>query len=585
MQTVLGQSFDFTRYIKLLWKFKLLVIIPSILFPLTAGYYAMQLQDRFMSSTLILVTPQKVPTNIVASTVTTGITERLSTISQQIFSRTRLEQIIQEFNLFEQERQDRAPEEVIATMRSRINLKVSRTNAFELSFVDANPRLAMLVTNKLTSLFIEENLKVREQQAMGTGQFLADEIDRYREQIREREKVVFEFKRQHINELPEQLASNQSRLGQLQSQLQINTQNANGAEDRRMRLQQQLAEIERRVTEESQPSAGIGGGAQFSISDQLAALFESGGGGSSGSVDEGHLRAIEGQIAEREKVLEGMLLTVTEKHPDVTQLQAVIAKLQEKADAEKARIEEERSRLEEEREAEAASAEAAPEPEPEPDLGPQYPPVYASLKTDLLKTEAEIARIAAQNEEIQRSIEMYQRRLSATPARQLQLQAISEDYDNIRSVLESLINKKLQSDLSENMERKQKGEQFKILDPANLPEKPYSPDRGRYVTGGLAAGLAFGIGIVLLLDLLDFSVRSKDDLLGVLDAPVLTVIPEIRTAASLRRNLVLRLGVYGACAVCLLLAVGILHVQVKPIPEAVTDLYAQVRATHWTTIR
>ncbi|MDF1555489.1 MAG: Wzz/FepE/Etk N-terminal domain-containing protein [Deferrisomatales bacterium] len=585
MQLASGKSVDFTRYIGLLWKWKFLIIVPTIVFPLAAGYKSMQIQDRFMSSTLILVTPQKVPTNIVASTVTTGIEERLSTISQQIFSRTRLEQIIQEFNLFEQERQERAPEEIIALMRSRIELKVSRTNAFELSFVDANPRLAMLVTNKLTSLFIEENLKVREQQAIGTGQFLADEIERYREQIREKEKAIFEFKRQHMNELPEQLASSQSRLGQLQSQLQINTQNANAAEDRRVRLQQQLAEIERRVAEGAQPGGGAGGGEQSSLSAQLAALLGSESGGSPAAVDEGPLRALEGQIAERERVLEGMLLTVTEKHPDVSQLKAVIAKLQEKAAAERARIEAERSRLEEEREAEAASAPAAPDPEPVPDLVPQYPPVYASLKADLLKTETEIARIAAQNEEIQRSIEIYQRRISATPARQLQLQQISEDYDNIRAVMESLINKKLQADLSENMERKQKGEQFKILDPANLPEKPYSPNRRRYVAGGLVVGLGLGLGLVLLLDLLDFSVRSKDDLEGVLDAPVLTVIPEIRTAASLRRNLLLRLGAYGACAACLFLAVGIVHIKVKPIPQAVSDLYAQVRATHWTTIR
>lgn len=581
MQIPKARSIDYSRYLKLFWKLKWLVIVPSILFPLAAGYYAMQLQDSFQSSTLILVTPQKVPTNFVASTVTTGIEDRLNTISQQIFSRTRLEQIIQEFNLFAEQRKDQAPEEVIATMRRRIDLQVSRKNAFTLSFVDANPRLAMLVANKLASLFIEENLKVREQQAIGTSQFLEDEINRYRERIREKEKAIFEFKRKYMAELPEQRASNESLLGQLQNQLQINTQNANAAESRKLQLQQQINEIERRV--ESGEVSGAGGGQGATMAERLAALLGEEPGSAQAEVDEGELRALEQAIEKQEKRLEGMLLTVTEKHPDVVQVKAILARLEEQAEAERVRIEEEQQRLREEREAQQAAG--GNEVEEAAQSGPKYPPMYAALKADLLKTESELARIAAQNEEVQRGIRKYQQRIVATPARELELKQISEDYDNIRAVMENLINKKLQADLSENLERKQKGEQFKILDPANLPEKPYAPNRKRLVMGGLAFGLALGVGLILLLDLLDFSVRTKDELDTILDVPVLTVIPEIRTAASLRRSFMLRLGIFTSCAACVVIALAVVHIKVKPIPEAVTDLAAQVRATHWTTIR
>ncbi len=587
MQNPIAPKVDYLRYVRLFWKRKWLVILPAILFPLAAGYYAMQLPDRYRSTTLILVQPQKVPAKFVPSTVSASIRDRLQTISQQIFSRTRLEQIIQEFNLFERERERRTPEEIIETMRSRIQLQVHRNDAFRLSYIDPNPRLAMLVTNKLASLFIEENLKVREQQAIGTSQFLADEIDRYRRQIREREKQIYEFKQKHMAELPEQLASNQARLNQLQNQLQINTQNINAAEDRRLQLQRQIAEIERRVREQGE-TASVAEGPDLSISQQLAALFQQESAGGDVRVDDSKLRALRAEREKMEAQLEGLLLRYTEKHPDVVRLKSQIRIVAAKEQEEQARLDAERERLRQEQEARKAEEAASPpveEPEPEVSAGPRYPPVYERLKADLLKVEATIARLQAQNEEIQKGIEKYQARIAAAPARQLQLRQLSEDYDNVRAVLESLINKKLQADLAENLERKQKGEQFKILDPANLPEKPFYPNRLRYVQGGLLAGLALGVGFVLLLDFLDASVRNRQELLEAVDAPVLAVIPEILTAADVRRRWTLRLSAMGVTGALLITVAGVVHLKVKPLPQAVGDLYTQVKNTHWTTVK
>ncbi|MHB8764673.1 MAG: Wzz/FepE/Etk N-terminal domain-containing protein [Deferrisomatales bacterium] len=591
---------ELQKYLRLFWRWKWLLLAPSLLAGLGAVAHSLTLSDRFRSSTLIMVQPQKVPEKFVSSTVTTDLQDRLSTISQQTLSRTRLEQVIAEFGLFQDAKADLSAEERIFKMRERIKLQVHASNrrsaeAFEVSYEDSSPRTAMLITAKLASLFIEENLKVREQQAMGTSQFLSDEIDRYRSRVRELESKVNDFKRLHMNELSEQLTSNQARLTQLQSQLQINTQSANAAEDRRMQLQQQLAEIERRVQQELQArreerqSRREGGSHGSSISEMLLAQFQQMEPGGETSVDDSKLRALEEELAKRRQAMEGVLISLTPKHPDVARLQGEVAKLEKRTEEERRRVEGERQRLEEEKAKQAAARpaplpppKAAPEPEPEPAPAPKYPPAYDQIKADLLRVEAGIARLAAQDGEIQKGIEVYQRRIAASSTRDLELRQLSEEYTNLKSVLNSLVDKKLQADLSENMERKQKGEQFQILDPANLPEKPVAPNRLRLVVLGFGGGFGLGLGIVLLLEFLNPYVRTKDEVVALADLPVLAVIPRMVTPDDLRRSRARRLTAAVATAACLVLAAGGVHWGVKPLDEAAKDLYSQLRTTHWT---
>lgn len=567
MQNPLQQQVDWTKYLGLCWRRKWMILAPVLLFPLAALILVVQIPDQYKSTTLILVQAQKVPTQFVPSTVTTTIEERLNTISQQILSRTRLEEIIQEFDLFAQEKKDKlSPEEIVELMRKRIELKVHRNDAFQLSFVDANPRLAMLVTNKLASLFIEENLRVREQQAIGTSQFLSDEIERVREQVREKENVIYSFKQSHMHELSDQMASNQARLNQLQSQLQINTQNINAAEDRRVTLQQQLAAVERKVQEDLEARKAGGRGTGSLLAELLAE--------EDGGIDDADLRRIEGEIAKQRKELDRLKLAYTERHPDVLRVAAQVQKLEKEAAREKESLER--------RKREAAAQ--APKEAPKVEARPQYPPAYDQLRTDIARIDAELKRLKGVDKEIERSIELYQRRIAGVAPTELEMKKISEDYENLKATLDNLVAKKLQADLSENLEKKQKGEQFQVLDPANLPEKPFSPKRMRFLAGALGAGMALGFGLVFLLDVLDLSIRSKEELAAVAGIPVVGAIPEIVTPQDLRRRKLIVLGVSGGVAVCLLVAAVVVHVAVKPLPQALGDFVAQARATHWSTM-
>jgi polysaccharide chain length determinant protein (PEP-CTERM system associated) len=580
MENPLNKQPDISKYLRLCWRKKWLILVPIVLFPAAAGYSVMQLPDQYKSTTLILVQAQKVPTSFVPSTVTTNIAERLNTISQQILSRTRLEEIIQEFDLFAREKKAKlSPEEIVELMRRKIELNVHRNDAFELNYVDANPRLAMLVTNKLASLFIEENLKAREQQAIGTSQFLSDEIERVREQVREKEQIILGYKSRHMNELSDQVTSNQARLGQLQNQLQINTQEMNAAEDRKLKLQQSLADVERRAQEEYELKKASKGAKVKSISDELMEQFMAGS-GEGDRLDDSSIRALQAEIRKQEKEFQRLRLTYTDRHPDALKAQTQIRRLQGQLEKEKADFDAKKAEAARTRK---SAAETGPATDVE--VGVVYPPAHARLKADIARADADISRLNAQNREIHRAVEVYQARIAAVPTRELGMKQISEDYANLKGTLDNLVAKKLQADLSENLEKKQKGEQFQVLDPANLPEKPFFPNRARYVAGALAAGAALGFGLVFLLDFADLSVRTKEELSAVANLTVLGAIPEIVTPGDHRRRKAFRLGISGGLAAFALVAVIVVHFAVKPVPQALGDLIAQVRSTHWTTMK
>lgn len=578
MQSSTDTHNEAVRYLGLCWRRKWLIALPAILCAVSTALYSMRLPDRFRSSTVILVTPQRVPESFVPSTVTTDVEDRLNTIRQQILSRTRLEQIIQEFQVFPEQRATAPMETLVDVMRrERIGVSVQRgrgTQAFEVSFQDTNPRVAMLVTNRLAALFIEENLKVREQQAMGTSVFLADEIEAHRARIREREKAISAFRLARMDELPERLASNQARLTQLQSQLQINAQGVNASEDRKVLLQQQIAEVERRVQEEIQRRAEALSAAPASVDASAAE-------GPAPHVTPLEL-PVEREVVRARDELSRLKLSFTEKHPDVARLSALVQQLE-------ARAREERDALPQTPVGAIAGPVAPQAPVPPPTVvrpAPvEYPEVYHRMVSDVLALERQVERSKEESARIRQEIETYQARIAATPLREMELRQLSEDYESLKAAVTRLVENKLQADLSENLERKQKGEQFKILDPANLPEKPVSPNRAKMIAVALVLGLGLGFGVVFLLDAMTPGVRSREELARELDLPVLGVIPEIVTASDLRRRRLVRVAAGGAMVAVCVGVIALVHWTVRPLPEAVRELYGHAARTHWTAMK
>jgi uncharacterized protein involved in exopolysaccharide biosynthesis len=185
-------------------------------------------------------------------------------------------------------------------------------------------------------------------------------------------------------------------------------------------------------------------------------------------------------------------------------------------------------------------------------------PLKQVLQTQISDIDAEIQSLRSQRDHIRAQIATLQSRVDATPIRAIELSKISRGYEITLRKYQDLLAKSLESELSENMEKKQKGEQFQILDPANFPLAPVRPNRPMIILIGLLAGLGAGFGLAFVSDNMDTSFKRSDEINAYVNVPLLATIPALMTRGSVleqRRSqgiLVLAsLGVLVVGVVCL----------------------------------
>ncbi|MFX0198284.1 MAG: XrtA system polysaccharide chain length determinant [Candidatus Hodarchaeota archaeon] len=486
MQPLLNSPQD---YIEVAFRRKWWIIIPFIAcLVLSFGYYK-TLPKIYRATTLILVVPPEVPKAYISPTVSSSASERLNTLRQQILSRTRLETVIKELNLFSDTRKKMTMEEIVAVMRKAISIEVRRVSGpdtFTISYAGKEPRSVMMVANRLASLFIEENITTRERQAAGTSDFLERELSSIEAELKNKEDEIRFIKERYMGELPEQLGANLSILKRLQDQLNNVSERRKAAEEIRIMLQSQLSNISE---------------AGSSVVDMD---FHSEVVGDSPQVTELN------KLKER---LNQLLNVYTDKHPDVIDAKTKIA-----------RLEQEITHQQEKEMVPQEDFDSGADPQVEP---PAFNPYAAQLEASINEIESEIIRLKAEKDGLEEQIMMYQRRVENTPRREQEMAELNRDISQLRDRYRSLSNKKFQAKLAENLERRQKGEQFKILDPAIIPEKPIKPSRKKILFLGAFFGLVLGCGLGYTRETMDRSFHKPEEVEQLLGFPVIAAIPRI----------------------------------------------------------
>ena len=495
-----GKNFSAEHFLNLFMRNRFFIIVPFCLCMAIGLSMAVILPKIYEARTLILVEPQRVPGEYVRSLVPQDMSSRISTISQQILSRSNLEKVIEQFQMFSGiEHQKMFTEDKLEALRKHISVQVSRAsggaNAFSIAYQGGEPELVMKVANALTSIFIESNLQVREEQAAGTSEFLDAELDGMRSKLEELEGRLQNYRKLHMGELPEQLDSNLRLMETLRIQLEQRRDRLRSERDRLVIVDNEIQQLKSELERDRRARSSLVAPAASSGSQELKPID---------------------QLREQ---LATLRANYTDQHPDVIRLRKKIEELTREPKTEASTSDNDSTAAVDV--LPASSAAGRP---------------LADRQRQRLEIVSAINNLQEETSKIDRQIREYQQRIERTPKREEELLSLKRDYDNIQSSYKSLLARKIEADMAVNMEKKKKGEQFRVLDFAKLPEKPVSPNLKKFFLLSLASGLCLGFGIVLLLDFMDSTVRRTDEL-EMAGIPVLATMPQLY---SHRRNRWLR---------------------------------------------
>lgn len=448
------------------------------------------LPKRYTSQTLVLVEQPTVPGDYVKPVINQDVNQRLATMQQQILSRTRLEPIIQQFGLFPKEIKQAAMEDLVQRLREAISITPIRAMTgtegrqlpgFYISVVYDDARLAQQICSTITSMFMEENLKLRQQLSEQTTQFLSKQLEDAKARLDEQDGKLAAFKRLHIGTLPDESNTNLNILTGLTSQLDAVTQALGRAQQDKTYAESVLAQ-----QVETWQSSQVGQNPE----------------------------TLEQQLTLRQLQLSELQSKYTADHPDVIKAKSDIETLKQKIAVTEAK-------------------DNAPEPD-KAAKAQSEPPLIQNLRAQIFQIDQAIQERSVQQEEIQRQIKLYQARVESSPTIEQEYKELTRDYQTALSFYNELLGKREQSAMANDLERHQQGEQFQVLDPANLPDKPSFPDKALFALGGSAAGLSLGLGLILIVEMRDTSLRSNRSVELALRLPVLAMIPTIEAPASKR---------------------------------------------------
>jgi polysaccharide biosynthesis transport protein len=474
-----------------------------------------QLPNRYTSEATLLVVPQQVPARYVTPTTETNIADALQAMTQDVLSRARLLELIDQFGLYAKERQRLAPEEVIELMRKYISITPAdpspghkEINSFKISFVAEKAGLAQEVTSKLTSFFIQANLKTREDQAANTTNFLQAQLESAKDKLTVQEEKVRDFKAQYLGELPEQLQGNLAIFNGAQLQLQNLENSLDRAQQQRVYLESLISGYQRLAAR----GASVAG-------PSLP--------GSDSARQPSPLQITQGDLARLQTERAKLVNLDKPTHPDVVAIERQIS-------AEQALIESLRPSGKSQTDNEPGLARTAQVPATAE--APEDDSSITQLKSQLEANRLDIESIIKNEAQQKAVISQYQSRLNLTPVREQQLAGILRDYELSKQDYADLLGKEQQSQLATSLEKQQGGQQFRLVEPPSLPDLPSSPKRVKFSLMGVGAGLFLGLALAFITEFARPTFHTAREVSQRFGAPLVVGLPVVLIRSEKRRR-------------------------------------------------
>jgi len=492
---IANRTLDFDDYLRMVRRHVVVLLISPVLALIAGFLISFGIPQKFTSASLVGVEPQTVnlmpnaPWIQVRSITAPSLRERMMTLQQTVLSHNQLQRLVSHLSLA---KDGKNAEAIIADIQNNVIIAEAQPlgtpppgegstgppkapptepSAFSISVTADSRQDAQQICRGITSMLLLENLKSREQQAMSTSDFLTQQLADAKNDLDEKEKKVAAFKSQYLGQLPTDVDNNLRILGELKSQLDADTELLN-------RMQQDKSY------------------AQSLLAQQLSAWKSS------------QIFRTSEAIEQRLAVLQTQLLALrsqyTDDHPEVIKTEQDIVALEAK-----------------EKEFRALSAQK--DGKAETDV--KEPPEIRQLRDQIHQNEAVIAQTTEEQKELQEKIDEYQSRLTLSPKVEQEYKELTRDDDTAHQIYNSLVVSRSQSEIQTDLERRQEGEQLRLLDDASVPGPPSFPDRRKFALYGLAAGLTFAVGIALLSEFRDKAIRDEKDVQAGLKLPMLTNIP------------------------------------------------------------
>ena len=523
------------EYADLLHRRKWQIFIPWLVVFGAITAIAYLLPPVYRSAATILIESQQVPQDLIRTTVTGFTEERIKSITQQILSRKILLNIIEDFDLYSEKRGKDPTEKILEDMRDDIFVEmvsaevpdrrggrpVTVNVAFTVSYEGRDPQKVMQVTNRLASLFLEHNLRMREGLAETTTELLERQLEQYRSLTQNLEERIARFKEAHITELPELMNLNLETERQLRRQIEGVDEQMRNLKDRKIYLEGQLVTVS-----PDSPLLNVSGQYIMDPKERLRAL-KSQAITLAATLSSKHpdVTKVRKEIAELEKEigtldkrlemkealrlkeqeLKELKTSATEKHPDVLKLKKEIEKLKENV-----------------KDYEDKGKEGF-------DLDQAQPtnPAYISLQTQIKVAEMDLKGLKDKRQQLEQSWQDYVKRLEKMPQVELEYRVLIRDYDAAQKKYAETSAKLMEAHQGQSLEQLQAGEKFTIIDPPQLPEIPAKPKRIAISLIGFILGIAAGVGVGALMEFADSTIRSPKDIRRITGHPVLASIPDV----------------------------------------------------------
>lgn len=520
---------------------------------------AFRLPPVYLSQATILIEQPAIPEDFVQSMISSYVDEQIQVVAQRVYTPDSVMAIVDELDMYREERQIESEASIVELFVSSVYLESlsaevtddrgrssDSTFAFIVGFHHSDPATAQRVTSILAERFLEENLSSRKERAAVTTTFLEQEAGRLAEEMSGVEDRIAQFKNEYGDALPDQVRLNIDMLARTEAEISQVEQNLPELRAESQILESQLRTLDPYATVYSESGEPI-----FSADERLTELrqqylqytarygpehpdvvrtrreIETIVG--SGNLNDA-LNDVDQQRATLNAQLDQLLERYSPEHPDVVRLKKSIAALPEGGTTNAAR----------------ATPRRAPNN-----------PSYLTAQAQLESVRAGIASAEQRRQELRARRIRLERNIDMAPRVEQEWLQLNRGYNSVRLEFEEIKRRTTGARLSENLEAQNISERFTLLRRAGLPSFPVEPNRVAIIMLGVVFGLGAGIGLAAMIDALDSTIRSAQDLQTSLAIKPIAIVPIVHTdldrrLAWIRRLGIIGVGVFGAVTVFLL---------------------------------